>query len=290
MGTLQKTAVLAVWSFAVSLANAVVIDDFSDGLLTAGPSETNLRTTQTGLDPATVVGGSRELSALYGGSWEIGAGELRIEHDRGFFEVVGLRYGVVTDADATPLNLDATAGGAEQLLIRFGEVTPLGDAAASADLSLSFFSREGDEARSGGIGIGLPESTNPFTVAFDLDELQSFNGFTPTDIDGVNASLFLSGTMRIVIDSISFGTLAPGDLDGDGQVSEADLDAYGRFFGSNDPVAADANRDGVVNTADYTVWRDALSSGSATVPEPAAFGTLLLVLAGARLMRSDPLR
>ena len=74
----------------------------------------------------------------------------------------------------------------------------------------------------------------------------------------------------------------PGDYDGNGEVEEADYVRWKAAYGSSDP-AADGNVDGIVDAADYTVWRNHLgvplgSGGVAglTVPEPTA-----LKLAGA---------
>lgn len=52
-------------------------------------------------------------------------------------------------------------------------------------------------------------------------------------------------------------TLAPGDVDYDGEVALADHAAWASAFGAS-YVPADANSDGLVDAADYTVWRDHL--------------------------------
>jgi len=59
-----------------------------------------------------------------------------------------------------------------------------------------------------------------------------------------------------------------GDFDSDGAVGEDDLMTLlahydGRSMG-------DFNGDGVVDAADYTVWRDAFAAAGAAVPEPSA--------------------
>ena len=80
---------------------------------------------------------------------------------------------------------------------------------------------------------------------------------------------------------------APGDYDKNGAIDGADYDKWKADFGTT--VAslgdgADGNRDGEVNTADYTVWRDNLPAGAGaasvpgeSVPEPA---TIRLVAVG----------
>jgi hypothetical protein len=52
-------------------------------------------------------------------------------------------------------------------------------------------------------------------------------------------------------------------------------------------TAADGNGDGVVNAADYTLWRDNVSVGGVSVPEPSALG-LAIVLAATLLGRRQP--
>jgi Right handed beta helix region len=54
---------------------------------------------------------------------------------------------------------------------------------------------------------------------------------------------------------------AAGDYDGNGLVNQADYEVWRAAFGTANP-SADGNRNGTVDAADYTVWRDALSQAS----------------------------
>jgi GH35 family endo-1,4-beta-xylanase len=73
-------------------------------------------------------------------------------------------------------------------------------------------------------------------------------------------------------------TIHSGDFNGDGVVDMADYIVWRSTFGSTTDLRADATGDGVVNDADYSVWRSffgtsyaggALTEGTA-VPEPAS--------------------
>jgi glucose/arabinose dehydrogenase len=82
---------------------------------------------------------------------------------------------------------------------------------------------------------------------------------------------------RIVTDA-----LLPGDYDADGDVDDQDYQAWVEAFGTN-AALPDGNKNGVVDAADYTVWRDnhgrsvhdpgiasAAVAELSAVPEPAA--------------------
>jgi len=76
-----------------------------------------------------------------------------------------------------------------------------------------------------------------------------------------------------------------GDYTGDGVVNAADFVLWRRTLGSTMELAADGNHNGIVDQADYNIWRrdfGATEAGSgqlaAAVPEPATTGPLLLAL------------
>lgn len=93
------------------------------------------------------------------------------------------------------------------------------------------------------------------------------------------------GELSIAIPPGSMVVLAPagacsacGDYNGDGQVTAADHAEWVAQFGLTGDLSADGNADGVVDIADYTVWRDAMPA-AITIPEPAVLpGVLLLVV------------
>jgi peptidyl-prolyl cis-trans isomerase A (cyclophilin A) len=81
--------------------------------------------------------------------------------------------------------------------------------------------------------------------------------------------------------------LAPGDYNFDGVVNNADYLVWKNSFGSTTLAEADGNGDGVVNAADYTVWRDSMAGAaqSVTIPEPTAAALVVLAAFGCGLRR-----
>jgi hypothetical protein len=77
----------------------------------------------------------------------------------------------------------------------------------------------------------------------------------------------------------------PGDYTGDGNIDQADYDAWVTAFGTSEESPADGNEDGVVGAADYVLWRNRYEENEPgqsahlhLIPEPSA---VLLTVASA---------
>jgi sugar lactone lactonase YvrE len=160
-----------------------------------------------------------------------------------------------------------------------------------------------------------PNSNFPSDIKLDPDGnvIVSLLGLTnPPDNRGALLRYDLNGNLLQMIKSglqpiggIDWSPAAQtimGDYDGNASVGTSDYDKWKADFGKlvAKGNGADGNGDGVVDAADYTVWRDHLNAalgsgaiGSTTVPEPATLTLLILggVLAiAARMTGRNSLR
>ena len=113
----------------------------------------------------------------------------------------------------------------------------------------------------------------------DADPLTGNWTFAPIVVGSVTASEFDPIFLINASDCALCQTL-PGDYDRNGMVNTIDLALWQIQFGTVGAALADGNGNGVVDAADYTVWRDALASSSSPVPEPATFGLLMVAMLG----------
>ncbi|MCA9186355.1 MAG: dockerin type I repeat-containing protein [Pirellulaceae bacterium] len=108
-----------------------------------------------------------------------------------------------------------------------------------------------------------------------------------------------NGLMFERLQGIEATSVAPvlGDFNGNGIVDAADYTVWKDTFGSSSILNADANSDGNVEAADYTIWKDnyyghyVSEMNTVPVPEPTGtvmIATALLLIGAARRYASNP--
>jgi hypothetical protein len=118
-----------------------------------------------------------------------------------------------------------------------------------------------------GSSLALPSAalpSDPLSIDFFIGNLLISDGvgWAPGFVD-------LFGLERL--------TVPAGDYFLDGGLCEQDLAVWRNDYGATFPSSADGNGDGVVDAADYTILRDAMTLSPLGVPEPAALVNALLV-------------
>jgi len=261
-----------------SLANALVIDNFSEGeIVLNGPGEL---VSMTNMNPQNVVGGSRHVQ-ITGGSTHLSIDSefgLQIQQGDGFgyFHIL---YGY----DA-PLGVDLTENGNDRLRLRFDDVdpnwwrgsfwisvnTPLPPNSSSAGPNLA-------ELHGGGI-VEIPFSAfntnfqNVNTLAIAVSRIDSQRFFTITEFSAAGPS-------------------QSGDFDRNGFVDAGDLIEWQHSIGRKGNLhygylSSDEDRNGIVDGADFLAWQRAMTGNPAynpnaqVVPEPSSLSVLLSLAVG----------
>jgi hypothetical protein len=274
--SLQRFVAAAIVLVAILLghpaekAAAIVIDDFSVGPITVvGPDVE----TQTGLDPAHVLGGSRLIDVGRFGSGSV----LEVDPPNGL-ELASSGWGyfdVRYDFAPGDEGVDLTVGGQDRIRLVFGEIstpsfTPLG------------------------VYVTLPPNSSNHGVSLyvgnwdDLILEVPFDAFPASLTSAQNLTLDVFRNppgASLTIESITTAaTPLAGDYNRDGEVDFDDYTFWRRYFGISTRnglkfaiASADGNADGRVDAADYVVWRRAmiaappLAARGANVPEPGTF-------------------
>ena len=282
MATVLRMSVAALSIIAPArVTSAIVIDDFSvDPITVAGPSVQ----TQSGLDPAHVLGGSREFNVGQFGSGSVlsidpPTGLTLQSSGRGYFDV---KYNFAP----TGQSVDLTQGGQDRIRLTFGDIsttfTPLG---LSVNLPGSFSSN--------GISVYV-QNWSGMILEFPYAKFPtSFAAAQNLLLDVYRNPIGASIGIRSITTA---GPPLAGDYNRDGVVNSADYAVWRQFVGVNTrtnsifPIAsADGNLNGIVDAADYLIWRKHVGAGSASdanasgaVPEPA--GMLLRLCAVVSLL------
>jgi hypothetical protein len=100
-----------------------------------------------------------------------------------------------------------------------------------------------------------------------------------------DAELWYEGAPTLIFDATEAAPSIPGDANGDGAVTDADYTIWADNYGATGATVAmgDFTGDGEVSDADYTVWADNYGAGTGMVPEPGAMA--MLSLGAAALLR-----
>jgi len=144
------------------------------------------------------------------------------------------------------------------------------------DGTLYFVANDGTS----GVELWKSDGTTPGTTLFD-DITGDGTGSKPKYLTVANGRLFVDAATeqygREIWVADPTALTLPGDYDLDNDVDNDDYAFWKQHFGETNGVGlqADGNDDGIVNAADYTVWRNNLGAtapgagaGSAASPEP----------------------
>ena len=171
-------------------------------------------------------------------------------------------------------------------------------------LQVQFFDSDADfnnEVHLDGLAVGLHQdlrielthATNPLT----FDERQSFNeifGDGPNQLIPTSFEFYFNKTggaafpLTLYIDNVRFGMSVPGDYNGNGVVDAADYTVWRDTLGSTEDLRANGDDTGasmgVIDQADYVFWKSQfgvpVGGGSLSVggvPEPTGFELLMLI-------------
>lgn len=150
-----------------------------------------------------------------------------------------------------------------------------------ADMKIEFYNQYGSAMGSPGLLSNEQLRIADSTTANDMWNSRELVGIAP--LGAVEARLVLQFVQpnneqgAVHIDDVSFDITAHanerGDYDANGVVDQADYLVWRNSLGSNSQLGADGNGNGIVDAADYVTWRKNLGTSpnafSAMVPEPA---------------------
>ncbi|MEX2169531.1 MAG: hypothetical protein WD851_09475 [Pirellulales bacterium] len=224
-------------------------------------------------NPAYVTAiGPASASELLTDGWRFTA-RARLVSDFGGGPSMGLSVYLGGKVFVAQLDFGSTGGLQATLFDIPSRVIPLTSAGSAASAFHTF------ELRSEG-------GSQQTAFLFDGQEVARWSGFLaahPNIVRWGTSSAIHRGQMNFHrVELATLDTFVPltGDYNGDGVVDAADYTVWRDHRGSN-YAAADGNGNGTVDTGDYTVWKanfsDAQGSASA-VPEP-ALGPVLFLLA-----------
>ena len=130
-----------------------------------------------------------------------------------------------------------------------------------------------------------PESTITSASGVRCPHVRSLDASAGGESEEVEAEL--TGTASSVVVQLS---MVVGDYNGDGIVDAADYTVWRDTLGSTTALQADGDNNGVIDADDYLVWASrfgasALPSNADAIPEPSGFSILLGIYWAAMLGR-----
>lgn len=187
---------------------------------------------------------------------------------------------------------------ADDYIVDVGNNFPLSGDATADTLSLRFDSRYQTPPNGPFYAGGIPRQTGYFSMFFmgnssawndpQLPENITLSDF-PSQFHFLTDLIDQAGhQVEFAISTIKSCPMVPGDFDCNQAVNDSDLQQWKSAFGLTHDMTIDANSDGSVNAADYTLWRDHYHVNSAAsfaasvgrVPEPSSNIILLSILIG----------
>jgi hypothetical protein len=260
---------------------AITIDDFAAGpfSIEVVRSETE-STTVSGLPPDHTLGGSRYVTLRGSGpspqssvrvTVDTAAGEFRYNADPGATAVnFVVRYGHTSSLQANLLS-----DGANALVFDFAFAN-FESGGGNFDIVVD------TEPGSRYLYVPVSNSSSPFSLVLPFRAFST--GRSGANFANVSSISFGTGNGNLrgdfTLNEIRTDFFPEGDYNFDRAVDELDYLLWSSHFGNGGPYwsaypvhPADGNRDGIVNGADYLLWRksrDAYAgeAGMSAVPEP----------------------
>jgi hypothetical protein len=138
------------------------------------------------------------------------------------------------------------------------------------------------------------------SLAFDHAEVYQLTSAGSTPTRASHITLGLLNAFHYTMPAYSVSTLVlmvptglTGDYNHNGIVDAADYTVWRDMLGSTSNLAADGNGNGIIDAGDYAVWRSHFghtagsgSFASGGVPEPATILLMVLTLVGFALLRT----
>jgi GH35 family endo-1,4-beta-xylanase len=144
-------------------------------------------------------------------------------------------------------------------------------------------------------GLGLTPWTTHLTTAVDANDQVNFTGYYGNYQISVGV---YKGTLSLVKGTTNYAlniNLGAGDYNFDGVVNAADYTIWRDTLGSTTDLRADGNGDGVIDQADYDLWASkfgtvyvasgAGAGSNGAVPEPASIGLALMAALATVIVR-----